>query len=275
MKKILFGFILLITMVLAACGSNNTEEGQTGSEGESAEGTKEQTLLAEIQESGELLIGTEGTYPPYTFHNEEGELTGFDVEIAREVAERLGVEPVFKETKWDAMFAGLNAERFDMVANQVGIRPDRQEKYSFSDPYIQSSAVIVTHKDNTEIADFSDLDGKKTAQSLTSNYADIARDNGAEITSVEGFNESMQLLASKRVDATVNDRLSVLDYKQKRPDVPVKIAVRKDEASQSGLLFRQGNEELVEKVNEALAEMKEDGTYLEISEKWFGEDVSK
>ncbi|WP_318245598.1 amino acid ABC transporter substrate-binding protein [Halobacillus yeomjeoni] len=275
MKKILFGFILLITMVLAACGSNNTEEGQTGSEGESAEGTKEQTLLAEIQESGELLIGTEGTYPPYTFHNEEGELTGFDVEIAREVTERLGVEPVFKETKWDAMFAGLNAERFDMVANQVGIRPDRQEKYSFSDPYIQSSAVIVTHKDNTEIADFSDLDGKKTAQSLTSNYADIARDNGAEITSVEGFNESMQLLASKRVDATVNDRLSVLDYKQKRPDVPVKIAVRKDEASQSGLLFRQGNEELVEKVNEALAEMKEDGTYLEISEKWFGEDVSK
>ncbi|MCA0983069.1 amino acid ABC transporter substrate-binding protein [Halobacillus yeomjeoni] len=262
-------------MVLAACGSNNTEEGQTGSEGESAEGTKEQTLLAEIQESGELLIGTEGTYPPYTFHNEEGELTGFDVEIAREVTERLGVEPVFKETKWDAMFAGLNAERFDMVANQVGIRPDRQEKYSFSDPYIQSSAVIVTHKDNTEIADFSDLDGKKTAQSLTSNYADIARDNGAEITSVEGFNESMQLLASKRVDATVNDRLSVLDYKQKRPDVPVKIAVRKDEASQSGLLFRQGNEELVEKVNEALAEMKEDGTYLEISEKWFGEDVSK
>ncbi|MBX0359375.1 amino acid ABC transporter substrate-binding protein [Halobacillus sp. Nhm2S1] len=275
MKKfVLLLSIGLLAMVLAACGSS--EEGDQASSGEENESeSSEQTLLEQIKESGELVIGTEGTYRPYTFHDENDELTGFDVEIAREVADRLGVKPVFNETKWDSMFAGLNAERFDMVANQVGITEERQEEYSFSDPYIQSSAVVVTHKDNESIQSFEDLEGVNAAQSMTSNYADIARENGAEITSVEGFNESMQLLATKRVEATVNDRLSVLDYLNNREDAPVKIAARQDDASQSGLLFRQGNEDLVKAVNEALQEMKDDGTYLEISEKWFGEDVSK
>ncbi|REJ09182.1 amino acid ABC transporter substrate-binding protein [Halobacillus trueperi] len=275
MKKFfLLLFIGFLAVVLAACGSSE-ENDQTSSDEGNESGESEQTLLEQIQESGELVIGTEGTYRPYTFHDENDKLTGFDVEIAREVAERLGVKPVFNETKWDSMFAGLNAERFDMVANQVGITEERQEEYSFSDPYIQSSAVIVTHKDNESIGSFEDLEGVNAAQSMTSNYADIARENGAEITSVEGFNESMQLLATKRVEATVNDRLSVLDYLNNREDAPVKIAARQDDASQSGLLFRQGNEDLVKAVNEALQEMKDDGTYLEISEKWFGEDVSK
>ncbi|GEN53687.1 amino acid ABC transporter substrate-binding protein [Halobacillus faecis] len=275
MKKfVLLLSIGFIAMVLAACGSSE-EDGQASSGEENESESSEQTLLEQIKESGELVIGTEGTYRPYTFHDENDELTGFDVEIAREVADRLGVKPVFNETKWDSMFAGLNAERFDMVANQVGITEERQEEYSFSDPYIQSSAVVVTHKDNESIQSFEDLEGVNAAQSMTSNYADIARENGAEITSVEGFNESMQLLATKRVEATVNDRLSVLDYLNNREDAPVKIAARQDDASQSGLLFRQGNEDLVKAVNEALQEMKDDGTYLEISEKWFGEDVSK
>ncbi|MEC3885109.1 amino acid ABC transporter substrate-binding protein [Halobacillus sp. HZG1] len=275
MKKfVLILSIGFLAMVLVACGSSEEGDQASSSEGNESDNS-DQTLLEQIQESGELVIGTEGTYRPYTFHDENDKLTGFDVEIAREVADRLGVKPVFNETKWDSMFAGLNAERFDMVANQVGITEERQEEYSFSDPYIQSSAVIVTHKDNESIQSFEDLEGVNAAQSMTSNYADIARDNGAEITSVEGFNESMQLLATKRVEATVNDRLSVLDYLNNREDAPVKIAARQDDASQSGLLFRQGNEDLVKAVNEALQEMKDDGTYLEISEKWFGEDVSK
>lgn len=276
MKKISLLLSLgLLAIILIACGESSQDEGETSSDEGADEESTDQTLLEQIQESGELVIGTEGTYRPYTFHNENDELTGFDVEIARAVAARLGVEAVFNETKWDSMFAGLNAERFDMVANQVGITEERKEKYSFSNPYIQSSAVIVTHEENDSIQSFEDLEGVTSAQSMTSNFADIARDNGAEITSVEGFNESMQLLSTKRAEVTVNDRLSVLDYMQQREDVPVKIAARQDEASQSGLLFRQGNEELVEAVNEALQEMKEDGTYLEISEKWFGEDVSK
>ena len=128
------------------------------------------------------MIGTEGTYPPFTFHDESGKLTGFDVEIAQEVANRLGVEAEFMETQWDAMFAGLDAKRFDMVANQVGIKPERQEKYDFSDPYITSKAVLITNENNDSIKSFEDIKGLKSAQSMTSNYADIAKSYGAEIS---------------------------------------------------------------------------------------------
>ena len=95
--------------------------------------------------------------------------------MAQEVAKRLGVKAEFKETQWDGMFAGLDAKRFDMIANQVGIREDRQKKYDFSDPYIQSGAVLIVRKDEKDIKSFKDLKGKKSAQSLTSNYKDMAQ----------------------------------------------------------------------------------------------------
>jgi L-cystine transport system substrate-binding protein len=282
MKKFSIMFALLVSFmfILSGCGTsenkaNNedkkTEENAAG--GENA--TEEKDLLAEIKDEGVLTVGTEGTYPPFTFHDENGELTGFDVEIAREVAERLGVEAEFMETQWDAMFAGLDSERFDMIANQVGIRPDRQEKYDFSEGYITSAAVLIVNESNTDIKAFEDLDGKKSAQSLTSNYGDIAKSHGAELVGVEGFNQAIELLAQNRADATINDKLSFLDFKKQKPDAPVKIVATADDASQSGLMFRKGNETLVEEVNKALQGMIEDGTYLEISKKWFGEDVLK
>jgi L-cystine transport system substrate-binding protein len=273
MKKVTLNilFFLGAVFLLAACG-NNADNDETAGNGN--EGNEEQSLYDQIQDNGELLVGTEGTYPPFTFHDEKGKLTGFDVEIAREVASRLGVEPVFKETQWDAMFEGLNSNRFDMIANQVGIKEERQEKYDFSSPYIESSAVLVASKDNDEVKSFEDIEGLTSAQSLTSNYKDIAEGYGAKIQGVEGLAQSIQLLEQGRVDVTVNDKLSILDYLQKQKNANVEIVAEEENASQSGLMFRKGNEELVEEVNKALEEMMEDGTYAEISEKWFGEDVS-
>jgi L-cystine transport system substrate-binding protein len=272
MKKWKLSIIMLIalSMVLAACGQSNDKE---ESSGDSKEGS-ETSLYDQVMEEGELLVGTEGTYPPFTFHDESGELTGFDVEIVREVAKRLGVEAKFQETQWDAMFEGLNSKRFDVIANQVGIREDRQEKYDFSTPYIESSAVVVVSKDNKDVTSFEDIKGLTSAQSLTSNYRDIAEKNGAEIQGVEGLSQSIQLLEQGRVDVTVNDKISILDYLKKQPNANVKIAAEAEDAGQSGLMFRKGNDKLVEEVNKALEEMMEDGTYKEISEKWFGEDVS-
>ncbi|MDQ0428252.1 cystine transport system substrate-binding protein [Planomicrobium stackebrandtii] len=273
MKKFSLAFLLLVAMlVLAACGGGSTEEDPTTDDAAENSGA-EDDLLAKVQEEGTLVIGTEGTYPPFTFHDESGELTGFDVEIAREVAERLGVEAEFLETQWDAMFAGLDASRFDMVANQVGINPDRQESYEFSDPYITSTAVLVVAEDDTEIQSFEDLEGKLSAQSLTSNYAETATSFGAELEGVEGFNQAIELLNSGRVDATVNDNLTVLDFLNQRPDAQVKVVDESEDAAQSGLLFRQDSGAIVDEVNQALADMIEDGTYDEISEKWFGENV--
>lgn len=272
MKKLHFLLLMLLgaVLLLAACGNSSDD---TTTEEDQAETGSSEDLLTKVQEEGKLLVGTEGTYPPFTFHDESGELTGFDVEIAREVADRLGVEAEFLETQWDGMFAGLDSGRFDMVANQVGIREDRLESYDFSDPYITSAAVLVTSEDETEIMAFEDLEGKTSAQSLTSNYADIATSFGAEITGVEGFNQAIELLVSDRVDATVNDKISVLDFLKQRPDAPIQIADESEEASQSGLQFRKGSGAIVEEVNKALADMIEDGTYDEISQKWFGENV--
>jgi L-cystine transport system substrate-binding protein len=279
MKKftIMFALFFSFMFLLTGCGTNEAknEDQTTEEKANGGEASNDQDLLAKVKDEGKLLIGTEGTYPPFTFHDDQGELTGFDVEIAKEVAKRMDVEPVFMETQWDAMFAGLDAKRFDMIANQVGIRPDRQEKYDFSEGYITSAAVLVVHEDNEEIKAFEDLKGKKSGQSMTSNYADIARKSEAEIVGVEGFNQAIELITSKRVDATINDKMSVLDFKKQKPDAPIKIVATSDDASQSGFMFRKGNETLVEEVNKALQAMIEDGTYLEISKKWFGEDVLK
>ena len=122
MKKIsiLITTLLVASVGLVGCGTNSSKTATS------------KNLLSTIKSEGKIQIGTEGTYAPYTFHDKSGKLTGFDVDIATEVSKRLGVKPEFVETKWDGMFAGLNAKRFDMVANEVGINSDRKLKYDFS-----------------------------------------------------------------------------------------------------------------------------------------------
>ncbi len=228
-----------------------------------------------MKASGKLRIGTEGTYAPFTYHDTAGKLTGFDVEIAEEVAKRLGVEAEFFETQWDGIFAGMDAKRFDVIFNEVSINEDRKVKYDFSEPYIVSKAVLIVSENNEDIKTFADLKGKKAGQSLTSNLSDIARENGAEIVATDGFNQAMDLLTSGRIDATVNDGLSYLDLKKQKPDAKIKVVDEIPEGSQSAAVFLKGNDELVNAVSDAIKEMKSDGTYLKISEKYFGADVSK
>lgn len=276
MKKlsIIFAILLSFMFVLSACGTadNKATDENKGTENKETAG---EDLLKKVKDEGKLLIGTEGTYAPFTFHDESGKLTGFDVELAEEVAKRLGVKAEFQETQWDAMFAGLDAKRFDMIANQVGIRPDRQEKYDFSNPYITSSAVLIASKDNDKVKAFEDIKGLKSAQSLTSNYAETAKKYGAELVGVEGFQQAVELLAAKRVDVTINDNIAFLDYTKQKPDAPIKIVAKAEDAAQSAFMFRKNNNTLVEAVNKALKDMIDDGTYTKISEKWFGEDVLK
>ncbi|CAM4462325.1 amino acid ABC transporter substrate-binding protein [Paenibacillus typhae] len=277
MKKWALAPLLLLGMLLAACGTSDNKdraEGTTGGADVTAAPEK-QNSLETIKASGKLRIGTEGTYSPFTYHAADGTLTGFDVDIAREIAKRIGVEAEFIETQWDGIFAGMDAKRFDAIFNEVSITDERKVKYDFSEPYVMSKAVLIVSGKNTDIKSFADLKGKKSGQSLTSNLSDIARQNGAEIVAVEGFNQAIDLLVSGRIDATVNDGLSFLDLKKQKPDVKIKQVDEIAEGSQSAAVFLKGNEELVEAVNGALADMKQDGTYLAISEKYFGADVSK
>ena len=231
--------------------------------------------LDAIKAAGVLQIGTEGTYAPFTYHDADGKLVGFDVEIGAAIAEKLGVKPEYLEGKWDGLIAGLDANRYDVVINQVGITEERKQKYDFSEPYIASKAVLIVRSDDDSIKGFSDLQGKKSAQSLTSNFGKLAIASGAELVGTDGFDQSIQLVLTGRADATINDSLSFLDFKKHKPDAPVKIAAEQEDADYSGIIFRKGDPELKAAINDALAKIKADGTYQKIADKYFGQDVSK
>ncbi|MGG5798031.1 amino acid ABC transporter substrate-binding protein [Edwardsiella tarda] len=231
--------------------------------------------LAAIQAAGSIKFGTEGTYPPYTYHDASGKLVGFDVDIARAVAAKMGVKPEFVEGRWDGLIAGLSAKRYDAVINQVGITPERQAKFAFSDPYITSKAVLIVRDNNAQIKSFADLRDQKAAQSLTSNYAKLAQKYGAELVPTDGFNQSLELVISGRAVATLNDNLSYLDFRQHKPNAPLKVVAVAEQGADSAILVRKDQPQLVQALNQALSEIRADGTYHTISQRYFGSDVSQ
>ena len=221
-----------------------------------------------------LRVGTEGTYSPFSFQGPDGKLTGYDVEIVQAVGAKLGKQVEFVQTPWDAIFAGLESKRFDLVANQVTINDERRGKYALSDPYTVSEGVIVTRADDSSITSLADLRGKTTAQSATSNWAQVARDAGANVEAVEGFVQAVQLLKDGRVDATVNDSLAVAEYQKTKADNAVKVAGTTGDTSEQAFAARKDSAQLITDVNRALSELRADGTLKQISDKYFGTDVS-
>ena len=164
--------------------------------------------------SGRVVrVGTEGTYPPFTYIDPRtSQLTGYDVEVIKAVAKEAGWRLKFVQTQFDAIFPALDSKRIDVIANQVTINPEREARYLFTKPYTYSHGVIVVAKGNDDITSLADLKGKTTAQSETSNWAQVAKDAGAKVKSVEDFAQAVALLTQGRVDAIVNDNIAVLDY---------------------------------------------------------------
>jgi L-cystine transport system substrate-binding protein len=266
--------ILAATSLLGCSSSGNTASNNSKSDQSST--TSSDDLLAQIKSSGTLKIGTEGTYAPYTYHNDKNELVGYDVEVGQAIVKELGVKAEFVETPWDSCIAGLDAKRYDVVMNQVSITDERKEKYDFSTPYTVTKAVLIVGKDNNDIKSFNDLNGKKAAQGLTSNFTDTAKKYGADLVNTDGqFNSAIDLIASGRADATINDNVAFYDYLKQKPDAPLKIAATLDDASENAVLIRKGNDSFVKAVNDALDKLDKDGTLKNISEKYFGNDVTK
>jgi cystine transport system substrate-binding protein len=232
--------------------------------------------LAAVQKAGVLTIGTEGTYRPFTYHDGgSGTLVGYDVEVAQAVAKKLGVKAKFEETQWDAIFAGLEAHRFDVIANQVSITPERQAKYEFSEPYTVSTGVIVVKSSDSKIKSFADLKGVSVAQSLTSSWYTLAQQNGANIQAVEGWAQAVATLQRGTVEATLNDKLTWLDFKKQGDASGLKVAAETTDSSKNAFAFAKGSGTLVKAVDKALDELRADGTLAKISDKYFGDDVSK
>ncbi|GAB3223616.1 hypothetical protein GCM10027586_12920 [Kineococcus gypseus] len=252
---------LALAGLLAACGGGDSGgSGGTGGSGSSQEA---------------LTFGTEGTYAPFSYHDEQsGELVGYDIDVAKAVGEHLGREVDFSENTWDALFAGMEAGRYEGIANQVSITPEREAEYSFSAPYTVSTGVVVTRADDTSVTSLADVAGKTSAQSTTSNWAQTATDAGARVEAVEGFAQAVTLLKQGRVDVTINDNLAVLDYLKTTGDEDIKIAAETPESTQQAFVFRKDEADLAKEVGDAVEALRADGTLARISQEWFGQDVS-
>ncbi len=227
-----------------------------------------------VEKAGTIKIGTEGTYAPFTYHDDDDNLTGYDVEVAKAVFDKLGIDVEFVECEWDSIIAGLDAGRFDGVFNQVTITDERAAKYAFADPYTYTTGALIVAKDDDDLNTFEGLKGKKVAASLTTAWADLAESYGATVSSTNQFSESVSLLESGRVDAILNDNAVFYDYVKETGDDGIKIAALSDDINTNAPIFRQDDKELTEKVNGALKELAKDGTLAKLSEEFLGADLS-
>lgn len=265
MKKhlagLLMAFILANCTILTACGNSNNSG----------------DLLTKIQSEGKIVFAMEGQWAPWTYHDETGALVGYDTEVGKAIANELGVEAEFVEGDWDGLFAGLDGKRFDAVINGVEVTDERSLKYDFTTPYAYIRTALVVKADNDDIKTFEDLAGKKTSNSLGSTYADMGAQYGASVENVETLAETIEMVLSGRVDATLNAEDSFYDYLKQHPDANIKIVDLTDEPSHVAIPLRKGDETkaLREAIDKALENLAANGTLTALAEKYFGTDISK
>jgi len=262
--------------VLTLSGCSNSSTSTAASAGASSAAGSSADQLAAIQASGKLIVALEGAWQPWSYHDESDTLVGYDVEVSRAIAEKLGVEPEYVESDWDSLFAGLDAGRVDMVCNGVEVTDERALTYDFTTPYGYIHTALAVRKDNDEIKTFEDLKGKTTANSLASTYMELAESYGATVQGIDTLEETIQLLAAGRIDATLNADVSFYDYLNVHPDADFKIVAQTEDASHVAIPLRKGDNSatLLEAVNNAIDELRADGTLKELSEKYFGQDIS-
>ena len=265
-------------LTLAGCSSNNSGSSAAGSaaSGSASSAAAADDQLAAIQNRGTLIVALEGAWQPWSFHDTSDTLVGYDVEVSRAIAEKLGVEPEYVESDWDSLFAGLDAGRYDLVCNGVEVTEERAKTYDFTTPYGYIHTALAVKKDNDTITRFEDLKGKTTANSLASTYMELAESYGATVQGIDTLEETIQLLTAGRIDATLNADVSFYDYLNVHPDADFKIVAQTEEASHVAIPLRKGeaSASLLEAINAAIDALRADGTLTEISERYFGQDIA-
>ena len=263
-------------LTLAGCSSNSGSSAAASGAASSVASTGAADQLAAIQTNGKLVVALEGAWQPWSYHDESDTLVGYDVEVSRAIAEKLGVEPEYVESDWDSLFAGLDAGRFDIVCNGVEVTDERAKTYDFTTPYGYIHTALAVRKDNEDIKSFEDLKGKTTANSLASTYMELAESYGATVQGIDTLEETIQLLTAGRIDATLNADVSFYDYLNVHPDADFKLVAQTEDASHVAIPVRKGDDSasLLEAINTAIEELRADGTLKALGEKYFGQDIS-
>ncbi len=288
-KKILATFLAATAALgLIACGADSAAN--TGADastpaateteaGSAAQGTENASgdHLARVKAAGKITVATEGVWAPFTYHDANtDELVGFDVEVAKAIAEKLGVEAEFKEVAFDGGLTGVATGTFDMMANGVGVTEERKGTYDFTDPYVYDHAVVITLASNDTINSFEDLKGLTTANSAGSTYETMGIENGATVSNVDTIGETMTLVLNGTVDATINSMTTAQDYINTTGTKELRIAAVAEDATLCAIPLAKGadNDSLRAEINKAIAELRAEGKLTEISNKYFGADIT-
>ena len=236
-------------LTLSGCSNSSGSTAASGTAASVAPAAGDQ--LSNIQSSGKLIVALEGAWQPWSYHDESDTLVGYDVEVSRAIAEKLGVEPEYVESDWDSLFAGLDAGRYDIVCNGVEVTDERAKTYDFTEPYGYIHTALAVRKDNDEITSFEDLKGKTTANSLASTYMELAESYGATVQGIDTLEETIQLLTAGRIDATLNADVSFYDYLNVHPDADFKLVAQTEDASHVAIPVRKGDDSasLLEAIN--------------------------
>ncbi|XID96063.1 transporter substrate-binding domain-containing protein [Paenibacillaceae bacterium WGS1546] len=281
-RKFRFATIAFVMAIaLVGCGAKgNNGEASNGADGGAASG--EQTaapgnLLEQVKQSGVLKVGLMGTYAPYNFMNENKEIDGYDADIAKEVGKRIGVEIEFVAQEFSGMIAGLQAEKFDAVVSQMTITDERKEQMDFSQPYITNQVKIIVGESNDEITKLEDFKGKNIGVGLGTNDETYLRTQvlpevgDFTIRTYDDVITTLKDLDVGRVDATINNLYALKPVVEKN-GYRIKAVGEPIKSDRAGIAIRKGNPELLEAIDQALTDMKADGTHAEIFMKWFGEE---
>ena len=282
MKKKLLTLLLsaaLACSVFAGCGSEKaSNDAGTESSSDTASGSSSDDLLSAIKERGYITVAMEGTWAPWTYHDEDDKLVGFDVEVAKAVADELGVDVQYQEGEWDGLLAGVQSGRYDIMVNGVGYTEERAQAYTFSDPYCYNKTALIVRGDNEDIKSLEDLNGKTTCNSANSTYQLIAEEYGANVLDVETLDGTLEMVlaGTDRADATLNAEASFLDYMNAHPDANLKIVDYYPESEKVCIIMSKGDssDSLKEAINSAIEKLRADGTLSELSNKYFGGDIT-
>ena len=235
----------------------------------------EDGLLSRIKERGYIIVGTEGTYPPNSYYDENNDLVGFDVEVAAAIAAKLGVEVRYAVHDWASIFTMFDNGQIDTVINEVEVNEERALKYDFSSPYVYIYGAVLTASSNEDIVDFDSLKGKRAAQNATSTWGQRAENYGAVLVPVTGDAETFELILTGRADFSMNAETAFTHFMNAQPDAAVRVAFRTETPiTQSVVPAPKGNEDFIAAVNQALEELRADGTLAALSIKYFGADFS-
>lgn len=286
MKKKIISLMMVMTMtcgLFAGCGSDKASndaaaDAGTESSSDTASDSSSDDLLSTIKERGYITVAMEGTWAPWTYHDEDDNLVGFDVEVAKAVADELGVDVQYQEGEWDGLLAGVQSGRYDIMVNGVGYTEERTQAYTFSDPYCYNKTALIVRGDNEDIKSLDDLKGKTTCNSANSTYQLIAEEYGANVLDVETLDGTLEMVlaGTDRADATLNAEASFLDYMNAHPDANLKIVDYYPESEKVCIIMPKGDssDSLKEAINSAIEKLRADGTLSELSNKYFGGDIT-